>query len=31
MNPCKCGYYKDREKQCMCSLQDIKRYQNKLS
>lgn len=31
MNPCKCWYYKDREKQCICSLQDIKKYQSKLS
>lgn len=31
MNPCKCGYYKDREKTCSCSLNDIKRYQSKIS
>lgn len=31
MNPCKCGYYKDREKQCSCSYIDIKRYQSKIS
>lgn len=31
MNPCKCGYYKDCEKTCSCSLNDIKRYQNKIS
>jgi len=31
MNPCKCGYYKDPEKQCICSLFDIKKYQNKIS
>lgn len=31
MNPCKCGYYKDREKQCTCSFADIKRYQSKIS
>jgi len=31
MNPCKCGYYKDREKQCTCSLMDIKKYQSKIS
>lgn len=31
MNPCKCGYYKDREKQCSCSFIDIKRYQSKIS
>jgi len=31
MNPCKCGYYKDPEKSCTCSLLDIKRYQSKIS
>lgn len=31
MNPCKCGFYKDREKNCTCSLNDIKRYQSKIS
>lgn len=31
MNPCKCGYYKDPEKSCVCSLAEIKRYQNKIS
>jgi len=31
MNPCKCGYYKDKEKTCTCSLADIKRYQSKIS
>ncbi|MFA7298502.1 MAG: YifB family Mg chelatase-like AAA ATPase [Candidatus Absconditabacterales bacterium] len=31
MNPCKCGYYKDSEKACSCSLMDIKRYQSKIS
>ena len=31
MNPCKCGYYKDREKTCSCSLNHIKRYQSKIS
>ena len=31
MNPCKCGYYKDKEKQCTCSMMDIKRYQSKIS
>lgn len=31
MNPCKCGYYKDSEKSCSCSLMDIKRYQSKIS
>lgn len=31
MNPCKCGYYKDPEKACTCSLSDIKRYQSRIS
>ena len=31
MNPCVCGYYKDQEKPCTCSLMDVKRYQHKLS
>jgi magnesium chelatase family protein len=31
MNPCKCGYYKDHQKMCTCSLLDIKRYQSKIS
>lgn len=31
MNPCKCGYYKDKDKPCICSFADIKRYQSKIS
>ena len=31
MNPCKCWYYKDKEKQCTCSINNIKRYQSKIS
>lgn len=31
MNPCKCGFYKDREKNCSCGINDIKRYQSKIS
>ena len=31
MNPCPCGYYNDPEKQCDCSLQEIKRYNRKIS
>lgn len=31
MNPCKCGYYKDRQKSCNCSPLEIKRYQSKIS
>ncbi len=31
MNPCKCWYYKDREKPCVCTHNDIKKYQSKIS
>lgn len=31
MNPCKCWFYGDKEKPCSCSLNDIKRYQSKIS
>ncbi|MBS8122229.1 putative ATPase with chaperone activity [Candidatus Vampirococcus lugosii] len=31
MNPCKCGYYKDMEKNCTCSINEIKKYQSKIS
>lgn len=31
MNPCKCGYYQDKEKQCTCSNNEIQRYQSKIS
>ncbi len=31
MNPCKCWFYKDPEKSCHCSFNDIKRYQSTLS
>ena len=31
MNPCKCGYYKDPEKNCICNINDIKKYQSKIS
>lgn len=31
MNPCKCGFYKDPDKTCTCSLNEIKRYQSKIS
>ena len=31
MNPCPCGYYGDKEKECKCSPQEIHRYLNKIS
>lgn len=31
MNPCKCGYYKDPEKYCTCNINEIKKYQSKIS
>jgi len=31
MNPCKCWYYQDKEKNCNCNLNDIKKYQSKIS
>ena len=31
MNPCKCWYYKDSEKHCTCSVNEIKKYQSKIS
>ncbi len=31
LNPCPCGYYNDREKECVCSLVDIERYKKKIS
>lgn len=31
MNPCKCWYHKDPEKNCVCNIGDIKRYQSKIS
>jgi len=31
MNPCPCGYYGDRTRECVCSLQQIRRYRAKLS
>ena len=31
MNPCKCWYYKDPDKTCNCTFNEIKRYQSKIS
>jgi magnesium chelatase family protein len=31
MNPCPCGYYGDSEKACQCSMNEILRYQKKIS
>lgn len=31
LNPCPCGYYGDKRKQCICSQQQIKKYLHKLS
>lgn len=31
MNPCKCGFYQDKMKKCTCSLNEVKRYQWKIS
>lgn len=31
MNPCPCGYLSDSERACMCTPEQVKRYQNRLS
>lgn len=31
MNPCKCGYYGDKSRECKCSANEIQRYINKIS
>lgn len=31
MNPCPCGYYQDEEKACTCNMNQIMRYQKKVS
>jgi magnesium chelatase family protein len=31
MNPCPCGYFTDRERQCTCTPQQIRNYRSKVS
>ena len=31
MNPCPCGYYGDSERECRCTLERIKQYQQRVS
>lgn len=31
MNPCKCGYFGDKEKECTCTPYEVKKYWNKIS
>lgn len=31
MNPCPCGHFQDREKECTCSLSAVQRYQQRIS
>ena len=31
MNPCPCGYFTDPEKECACSLPNVRKYRNKIS
>ena len=31
MNPCPCGYFGDREKECKCTANEVLRYQKKIS
>lgn len=31
MNPCPCGYYGDRQRECRCSSIQIQRYRNRIS
>ncbi len=31
MNPCKCGYYGDKVRQCSCTSADVQRYRNRIS
>lgn len=31
MNPCPCGFYGNRQQNCQCSVEQIRRYRNKVS
>jgi magnesium chelatase family protein len=31
MNPCPCGYYGDRARECVCTAQQVRRYRSRLS
>lgn len=31
MNPCPCGYFGDREKQCRCTADQVRRYRDRIS
>lgn len=31
MNPCPCGYYGDKKRECVCTAADIERYKRKIS
>ena len=31
MNPCPCGYYGSKDKECCCKPDQIKKYRNKIS
>lgn len=31
MNPCKCGYYGDRKRECRCGQREIQNYRSKIS
>ena len=31
MNPCPCGYYGSKEKECICSIDQITKYRNRVS
>lgn len=31
MNPCPCGYYGDKQRECRCSVETVRRYRQKIS